>query len=171
MRNLCARLSVRPAWVVDEPLQSAWLTERAVPVALFRNVAGQWQRAAIEHTDLPAEAVASVADDTGPDPALLRRELDAQLDQAQLDAVRLNLYVRTAAAVISVLSVGYLVWTLQGDHLLASLLARLPARRKRDLLGVLESADANKNSRRDDDDNRGDELTARSRPREPSALE
>ena len=114
------------ARLVDESLVSAWLTDHAVPLAIFHNVAGQWHRELLEHPESLSPAVAAAANTMGVDPALLWRKLDALLDDSQLDKVELNLRVGTAMVAASVLSVGYVLWTLRGGYLLASLLAQLP---------------------------------------------
>ncbi len=88
----------------------------------------------------------------GVDRALLWRKLDALLDDSQLDKVELNLRVGTAMVAASVLSVGYVLWTLRGGYLLASLLAQLPVWAQFDPLPVLEFAAADKSRKREDDE-------------------
>ena len=153
-----AQRSGGTARLVDEPLVSAWLTDHAVPLAIFHNVAGQWHREWLELPESLSPAVAAAANTMGVDPALLWRKLDALLDDSQLDKVQLNLRVGTAMVAASVLSVGYVLWTLRGGYLLASLLAQLPVWAQFDPLPVLEFAVADKSRKREDDedDDHGD---------------
>ena len=77
--------------LLDEPLASAWLTERAVPVAMFHNVAGKWQRQAVEHAGSQPQADRAMADTPDVDIALLGKALDELLDGSQLDDIQLKL--------------------------------------------------------------------------------
>ena len=163
--------------LVDEPLAAAWLSEHAVPVGVFRNVAGQWHREAVARPESLSPAAAAAVNATGMDSAQLWRKLDALFDDTQLDNVQLNLRVGTAMVAVSVLSVGYVIWTLRGSNLMASLLAQLPIWAGFDPLPVLEFPDADRNAKRPDDDDGDvpgdpslDELIDRSRANEPAAV-
>ena len=163
--------------LVDEPFAAAWLSEHAVPVGAFRNVAGQWHHAAVARPQSLSPVAAAAVNATGMDSAQLWRKLDALFDDTQLDTVQLNLRVGTAMVAVSVLSVGYVIWTLRGSYLMASLLAQLPIWASFDPLPVLEFPDTDRNAKRPDDNDGDvpgdpslDDLIDRSRANEPAAV-
>ena len=68
---------------------------------------------------------------------------------------------------VSMFSVGYVLWTLRGGHLLTTFLATMPAWRLMDPLPVLQSFAASRDEDEEDDGGLAEIVRKRSKPTPP----
>ena len=92
----------------------------------------------------------------------IEQKLDDIRDQLPLDEIKLDLQIGSATAAVSAMSVGYVMWTLRGSYLIASLLSQLPTWKMLDPLPVLEFVNRGSTVRPEDDESIG-ELIDRAR--------
>jgi hypothetical protein len=107
---------------------------------VFQNVPGN------RLAELPRRITARLEMETISEVGLLWGKLDRMQDEMKLDLFERTLIVGVATTLTATLSVGYLLWTLRGGYLVASMLSTMPAWRWIDPLPILDGYD---NSRRD----------------------
>ena len=85
--------------------------------------------------------VSTTVDTISFEPRVMWERLDLLREEIVSDPYAKTVSVGTATVVTTTLSVGYILWTLRGGYLVASLLSTLPAWRLVDPLPILENMD------------------------------